>query len=91
MSNFIADTARIGKECTLGHNVVILDNVQIGNPVVSGVKIVGLASEMFKGKKIVTGTWHTDSGKVTSQNITSTDLKSGKVRVTNVSGGKLLP
>jgi hypothetical protein len=42
------------------------------------------------GKKIVTGTWHTASGKPTSQNITSTDLKSGKVTVTNVSGGKLL-
>ena len=43
------------------------------------------------GKKITTSTWHTDSGKTTSQNITSTDLKSGKVSVTNVSGGKLLP
>ena len=43
------------------------------------------------GKKITTSTWHTDSGKVTSQNIQTTDLKSGKVTVTNVSGGKLLP
>ena len=43
------------------------------------------------GKKIITSTWHTDSGKTTSQNITSTDLKSGKVTTTNVSGGKLLP
>jgi predicted alpha-1,6-mannanase (GH76 family) len=43
------------------------------------------------GKKIVTSTWHTDSGKPTSQTIRSTDLKSGKVTVTNVSGGKLLP
>ena len=43
------------------------------------------------GKKITTSAWHTDSGKPTSQNITSTDLKSGKVTVTNVSGGKLLP
>jgi hypothetical protein len=43
------------------------------------------------GKKVVTSTWHTDSGKVTSQTIRSTDLKSGKVTVTNVSGGKLLP
>ena len=43
------------------------------------------------GKKIVTQTWTTDSGKVTSQTITSTDLKSGKVEVTHVGGGKLLP
>ena len=43
------------------------------------------------GKKIVIGTWRTDSGKVTSQNIQTTDLKTGKVTVTNVSGGKLLP
>jgi hypothetical protein len=43
------------------------------------------------GKKIVTGTWKTDSGKVTSQNIQTTDLKTAKVTVTNVSGGKLLP
>jgi hypothetical protein len=43
------------------------------------------------GKKIVTGTWRMDSGKVTSQTIQSTDLKSGKVTTTYVSGGKLLP
>lgn len=43
------------------------------------------------GKRIVTSTWRTDSGKVTSQTIRCTDLKSGKVTVTNVSGGKLLP
>jgi hypothetical protein len=43
------------------------------------------------GKKITTSTWHTDSGKPTSQTITSTDLKSGKVTMTKVSGGKLLP
>ena len=43
------------------------------------------------GKKIVTSTWHTDSGKPTSQTITSADLKSGKVTTTYVSGGKLLP
>ena len=43
------------------------------------------------GTKIVTGTWRTDSGKVTSQTIRSTDLKSGKVATTYVSGGKLLP
>ncbi len=43
------------------------------------------------GKKIITSTWHTDSGKTTSQTIKSTDLKSGKVTTTYVSGGKLLP
>jgi hypothetical protein len=43
------------------------------------------------GKKIITSTWRTDGGKPTSQTIKSTDLKSGKVTVTNVSGGKLLP
>ena len=42
------------------------------------------------GKKIITGTWRTDSGQVTSQSIKSIDLKTGKV-TTNVSGGKLLP
>ena len=42
------------------------------------------------GKKIVTGTWRTDRGQVTSQTIKSIDLKSGKTAVTNVSGGKLL-
>ena len=43
------------------------------------------------GKKITTSTWHTDTGKTISQNIKSTDLKSGRVTTTNVSGGKLLP
>jgi len=42
-------------------------------------------------KKIVTSTWSTDSGKPTSQTITSSDLKTGKVTVTRVSGGKLIP
>ena len=43
------------------------------------------------GKKTITGTWHTDSGKTTSQTLKSRDLKSGKVATTYVSGGKLLP
>ena len=30
------------------------------------------------GKKIITGTWRTDSGQVTSQSIKSIDLKGGK-------------
>ena len=43
------------------------------------------------GRKIIAGTWRTNSGQVTSQTIKSIDLKSGKTTVTNVSGGKLLP
>jgi len=43
------------------------------------------------GKKIVAGTWKTDSGKTTSQTIKSTDMKTGKLTVTYVTGGKLLP
>ena len=43
------------------------------------------------GKKIITSSWRTDSGKTTSQTISSADLKTGKVTVTNVSGDKLLP
>jgi hypothetical protein len=43
------------------------------------------------GRKIITSTWHTDSGKTTSQIIKSTDLKSGKVTTTYVGSGKLLP
>jgi hypothetical protein len=43
------------------------------------------------GKKVVPSTWHTDSGTATSQAIRSTDLKSGKVTTTYLSGGKLLP
>jgi hypothetical protein len=43
------------------------------------------------GKKIITGTWRTGSGQVTSQTIKSIGLKSGKTTVTNASGGKLLP
>ena len=44
-----------------------------------------------EGKKIITSTWRTDSGQVTSQTIKSIDLKTGKTTLTNVSGGKLLP
>jgi len=43
------------------------------------------------GTKIITGTWRTDSGQVTSQTVKSIDLKSGKTTVATVSGGKLLP
>jgi len=43
------------------------------------------------GRKVITSTWHTDSGKTTSQTVKSTDLRTGKVTATYVSGGKLLP
>lgn len=40
MNNFIADTARIGKDCSMGQNVVILDNVHIGDNVYIGHNVV---------------------------------------------------
>lgn len=40
MGNYIAETAKIGKNCVLGHNVVILDNVQIGDNVYIGHNVV---------------------------------------------------
>jgi len=40
MSNFVAETARIGKECKLGYNVVILDDVRIGDNVYVGHNVV---------------------------------------------------
>jgi len=42
-------------------------------------------------KKVTTSTNYTDSGKPTSQTIISQELKTGKVTVTRVGGGKLLP
>ena len=36
----IAKTAKIGKDCVLGHNVVILDNVQIGDNAYIGHNVV---------------------------------------------------
>jgi len=55
VNNFIADTARIGKECTLGHNVVILDNVQIGDNVYIGHNVV-----IHEGTKVGNGTYIDD-------------------------------
>ena len=42
-------------------------------------------------QKITTSTYVTDSGKATSQTIKTTDLKTGKVSVDRVSGGRLIP
>lgn len=46
-----------GKEITFAEVVLYVDgdNVQIGSPLVKGVKVVGLAGEMAKDKKVVTG------------------------------------
>lgn len=40
MGTHIAKTAKIGKGCTMGHNLVILDNVQIGHNVYIGHNVV---------------------------------------------------
>jgi UDP-2-acetamido-3-amino-2,3-dideoxy-glucuronate N-acetyltransferase len=40
MSNFVAETAKLGRGCTIGHNVVILDRVQIGDNVYIGHNVV---------------------------------------------------
>jgi len=40
MDNFIAETAKIGKGCIIGHNVVILDHVRIGENVYIGHNVV---------------------------------------------------
>jgi len=42
-------------------------------------------------KKVTTSTNYTDAGKATSQTIISQEIKSGKVTVERVGGGKLLP
>ena len=43
----IAKTAKIGKDCVLGHNVVILDNVQIGDNAYIGHNVV-----IYEGTRI---------------------------------------
>lgn len=40
MGSFIAETARIGRDCSMGQNVVILDNVHIGDNVYIGHNVV---------------------------------------------------
>jgi len=55
VSNFIAETARVGKGCKLGHNVVILDDVQIGDNVYIGHNVV-----IHEGTKIGDGTFIDD-------------------------------
>lgn len=55
MRNYIVETARIGKNCILGHNVVILDNVQIGDNVYIGHNVV-----IHEGTKIGNGTFIDD-------------------------------
>ncbi len=40
MGNHIAKTAKIGRGCTFGHNIVILDDVEIGDNVYIGHSVV---------------------------------------------------
>ena len=40
MTQHIAETAKIGKDCTLGKNVVILDNVQVGDGTYIGHNVI---------------------------------------------------
>ncbi len=56
MSNFIAETAKIGEGCTIGYNVVILDNVQVGDNVYIGHNVV-----IHEGTKIGNDTFVDDS------------------------------
>ena len=56
MSNFIAETAKIGEGCTIGHNVVIQDDVQIGDNVYIGHNVI-----IHEGTKIGDGTFIDDS------------------------------
>jgi len=56
VSNFIAESARIGEGCTIGHNVVILDDVQIGDNVYIGHNVV-----IHEGTKVGNGSFIDDS------------------------------
>ena len=56
MEKYIAETAKIGKDCILGHNIVILDNVQIGNSAYVGHNVV-----IHEGTKIGNGTFIDDA------------------------------
>jgi len=55
MGTYIAETAKIGKDCTTGHNLVILDNVQIGHNVYIGHNVV-----IHEGTKIGNNTFIDD-------------------------------
>ena len=43
------------------------------------------------GKLVTTSTQYTQTGRVSSQNVTVCDTNNGKVTSTNTIGGKLLP
>lgn len=51
----ISKTAKIGKGCTIGHNVLILDNVKIGNNVYIGNNVI-----IYKDTKIGNNTFIDD-------------------------------
>lgn len=55
MGNYVAETSKIGKDYTIGHNVVILDNVQIGDNVYIGHNVV-----IHEGTKIGNNTFIDD-------------------------------
>ena len=56
MGTHIAKTAKIGKDSTIGHNVVILDDVQMGDNVFIGHNVV-----IHEGTKIGKGTFIDDA------------------------------
>lgn len=77
MSTHIAESARIGRDCILGHNVVVLDDVQIGGGVYIGHNVV-----IHEGTKIGSGSFvddgcilgRTPRSGVSSRNKASSDL-----------------
>jgi acetyltransferase-like isoleucine patch superfamily enzyme len=79
MGKYIAETANIGKNCTLGHNVVILDHVQIGDNVYIGHNVV-----IHEGTKIGNNTF-VDDGSILGRMPRSGTLSRSKV------SKKLLP
>jgi len=69
MSRYIAETAAIGKGCTLGYNVVILDDVRIGDGVYIGHNVV-----IHEGTRIGDGSFVDDGcvlGRVPRSGATS--------------------
>lgn len=71
MGNYIAETANIGRDCTLGYNVVILDDVQIGDNAYIGHNVV-----IHEGTKIGKGTFIDDGcilGKMPRSGVSSRD------------------
>ena len=53
-----------GKEITFPEVILYVDgdDVKVGNPLVNGVKVIGQADAMVKGRKIVTGKFRKREG-----------------------------